>query len=407
MRLVTDMVEFCAERCRAGIRSRSRATTSARRARRRRRSWRSRWRTGSTYVEWARRAGSRRRRVRAAAVVLLQRAYRLLRGDREVPGGAADLGAGAARHVRRADERVVADAVPHADGRRVADRAAAAQQHRADGDRGAGGGARRDAVAAHQLLRRGAGAADRGGGEGRVADAADHRRRDGRGEHDRPAGRLVLRRGADRSSWRGRRTSTSTEIDELGGMVEARRAAASPSARSPMPRSATSTRSRPGSGGRRRQPLHRWSDDSEIPILQIDPALEAKQIARVQALREGRDNAALKRRSRALAGGAASRREPDAAADHRGRPCRRDEGEMCDALRDVWGDLARDSRRLSDDAAPMTPPHGRQDPRRRREARPRRPRPRREDHRARAARRRHGGHLHRACTRRPSRSSRP
>ena len=36
-----------------------------------------------------------------------------------------------------------------------------------------------------------------------------------------------------------------------------------------------------------------------------------------------------------------------------------------------------------------------QDPRRRRQARPRRARPRREDHRPRAARRRHGGHLHR------------
>ena len=40
--------------------------------------------------------------VRAAAVVLLQRAHRLLRGDREVSGGAADLGAVAARPVRRA-----------------------------------------------------------------------------------------------------------------------------------------------------------------------------------------------------------------------------------------------------------------------------------------------------------------
>ncbi len=47
MRLVTDMVEFCAGRCRSGIRSRSRATTSARRARARRRSSRSRSPTGS------------------------------------------------------------------------------------------------------------------------------------------------------------------------------------------------------------------------------------------------------------------------------------------------------------------------------------------------------------------------
>ena len=39
------------------------------------------------------RARARRRRVRAAAELLLQRAHRLLRGDREVPRGAPDLGA--------------------------------------------------------------------------------------------------------------------------------------------------------------------------------------------------------------------------------------------------------------------------------------------------------------------------
>ena len=46
---------------------------------------------------------------------------------------------------------VVADALPHADGRGVADGAAAAQQHRPHRDRGARGGAGRDAVAAYQL----------------------------------------------------------------------------------------------------------------------------------------------------------------------------------------------------------------------------------------------------------------
>ena len=43
------------------------------------------------------RARARRRRLRAAALVLLQRAPRLLRGDREVPRRPADLGARAAR----------------------------------------------------------------------------------------------------------------------------------------------------------------------------------------------------------------------------------------------------------------------------------------------------------------------
>ena len=50
-------------------------------------------------------ARARRGRLRAAAVVLLQRPDRLLRGDRQVPGGAPDLGARAARHVRGAQIR--------------------------------------------------------------------------------------------------------------------------------------------------------------------------------------------------------------------------------------------------------------------------------------------------------------
>ena len=47
------------------------------------------------------RARPRRRRLRAAPLVLLQRPHRLLRGDREVPRRAADLGARDARHLRR------------------------------------------------------------------------------------------------------------------------------------------------------------------------------------------------------------------------------------------------------------------------------------------------------------------
>ena len=51
---------------------------------------------------------------------------------------------------------LAAAALPHPDGRRVADRPAARGQHRAHGDRGAGRRARRDAVAAHELDGRGA-----------------------------------------------------------------------------------------------------------------------------------------------------------------------------------------------------------------------------------------------------------
>ena len=56
---------------------------------------------------------------------------------------------------------IVEAALPHPDRRRLADRAAALQQRRPHGAAGAGGGARRHQLAAHQFARRGAGAADR------------------------------------------------------------------------------------------------------------------------------------------------------------------------------------------------------------------------------------------------------
>ena len=126
-----------ARRCRAGTRSRSRATTSARPARPPQQELAFTLKDGLTYVEQARRPRPRRRRLRAAPVVLLQRPDRLLRGDRQVPRRAPDLGARAARHLRRQEPAVVADALPHADRGRLADRPAAAQQHRPHGDRGA------------------------------------------------------------------------------------------------------------------------------------------------------------------------------------------------------------------------------------------------------------------------------
>ncbi len=78
-------------------------------------------------------------------------------------------------------------------------------------------------------------------------------------------------------------------------------------------------------------------DEEPLEILKIDPALEEKQIARVEALRARRDSAAVES---ALAG-----LKEDAA--HEGRnlmPQIVDAskeyvtmGEMCDALREVWG----------------------------------------------------------------------
>ena len=82
------------------------------------------------YVEAAVAAGLDVNRLRPAAVVLLRRAQRLPRGDRQVPRGAAAVGDDHARPVRRHEPARAAAALPHPDGRQHADRAAARQQHR-------------------------------------------------------------------------------------------------------------------------------------------------------------------------------------------------------------------------------------------------------------------------------------
>jgi methylmalonyl-CoA mutase, N-terminal domain len=78
-------------------------------------------------------------------------------------------------------------------------------------------------------------------------------------------------------------------------------------------------------------------EEPELEILKIDPALERQQIERVQALRARRDSAAVERCLTALKEGAA--RDDvnlmplivDAAGEYVTM------GEMCDALREVWG----------------------------------------------------------------------
>ena len=79
------------------------------------------------------------------------------------------------------------------------------------------------------------------------------------------------------------------------------------------------------------------ADEQPPPILRIDPSLERKQVERVQALRARRDAASVERRLGAIRDGAA---RPDvnlmpllvdAARDYVTM------GEICDALRDAWG----------------------------------------------------------------------
>ena len=77
------------------------------------------------------------RRLRAAPVVLLQRAQRRLRRGRQVPRRAPDLGHADARALRRARRALARAALPRADGRLDADGAGAADERRAGGAAGA------------------------------------------------------------------------------------------------------------------------------------------------------------------------------------------------------------------------------------------------------------------------------
>ncbi|HLG07568.1 MAG TPA: methylmalonyl-CoA mutase family protein, partial [Gaiellaceae bacterium] len=78
-------------------------------------------------------------------------------------------------------------------------------------------------------------------------------------------------------------------------------------------------------------------DEEPIPLLKIDPALEQKQIERLGAVRARRDSRAVEGRLAALKEAAAKEgvnlMPPivDASRDYVTL------GEMCDALRDVWG----------------------------------------------------------------------
>ena len=96
---------------------------------------------GIAYCAGGGRRGPLAGRVRRAPLVLLQRAQPLLPGGGEVPRGAAAVGADHARAVRRDEPEGARAALPRADGRLDADRAAAREQRRARRRAGALGGA--------------------------------------------------------------------------------------------------------------------------------------------------------------------------------------------------------------------------------------------------------------------------
>ena len=82
---------------------------------------------------------------------------------------------------------------------------------------------------------------------------------------------------------------------------------------------------------------YKLEGEPELEILKIDPALEPQQIERVQAVRAGRDSAAVEQ--------ALARLKDDAAHDGRNlmgpiidaARAYVTMGEMCDAFREVWG----------------------------------------------------------------------
>ena len=162
------------------------------------------------YVEARDRRRPRSRQVRPAARLLLQRPQQRLPGDRQVPGGAADVGedhAGALRRHRRAGAD---DPLPHPDRRGHPPGPAARGEHHPGRAAGVRRGRRRHPVAPHQRLRRGAGAADRALGADRPPHPAGARPRVRRRRHRRSVRRLLLHRVAHRRG-RGARLGADEE----------------------------------------------------------------------------------------------------------------------------------------------------------------------------------------------------
>ncbi len=127
-----------------------------------------------------------------------------------------------------------------------------------------------------------------------------------------------------------------SKIDELGGMVQA--------VKTGFPQreiadAAFELQSEIDSGRRVVVGLNRFTEghDGELEILRIDPALERKQIERVQGVRGRRDGEAVERVLAELKEAAAATRNLmplllDAARAHA------TEGEIVQALQQVWGD---------------------------------------------------------------------
>ncbi len=156
-----------------------------------------------------------------------------------------------------------------------------------------------------------------------------------------PVWRVVLRRDADERSSRRRRSTYFARIDAMGGMVEAiergypQREVAESAYRFQQ---ALESRERIVVG------VNDFVAEDEPPvgILYIDESAGEKQLAKLAALRQRRDNRARRAQPRSAAPGCRGQRQHDAAAVDAVRAYATI-GEMCDALRVVWGEYVEDA----------------------------------------------------------------
>ena len=198
-------------------------------------------------------------------------------------------------------------------------------------------GARRDPVAAHELLRRGDRAADREGGPAGAADPAGARVRERRDRDRRPVRRVVRGRGDDR---RGRGGGAGADGAGRGARRRGRRDRAGlPEERD---RASAYRIAREIDGGERVVVgVNRFVLDEEEPYepLRVDPAIEARagRAAGDAAPRAGQRRGRAPPR-RAASPGRASGTDANVLYPMReALRARATVGEVCDALREVWG----------------------------------------------------------------------
>ena len=239
------------------------------------------------------------------------------------------------RALRRDEPEGARAPLPRADRRLDAHRAAAGEQHRPRRDPGALGDRGRRAVPPHELLRRGARAAERARRAHRAAHAADPR---GGGRHDRhrrSARRLLLHRVAHRRA-RGASVGAHRAGRRAGRRGRGGRSRASSRTRSSRRRSRGSSRS--SRGERVIVGVNAYAEESEerIELLRIDPAAEQRQLertARVRAERNAEEAAAALAAVRETARGEANLLPPMRDALR----ARCTVGEICETLREEWG----------------------------------------------------------------------